>query len=73
MFNRISTNWNYFATPNKFNKTHPVIIKTTATIPIALSFSPNNKAEIIADATIPTALQVAYAAPKLMEFRHTLH
>lgn len=58
----------YFATPNKFNKTHPVIINATDTIPTILSFSPNNTAEIIVDATIPTALHVAYATPRLMEF-----
>lgn len=58
----------YLATPNKFNKTHPVIIKITETIPTVLRFSPNNNAEIMADTTIPTALYVAYAAPKLILF-----
>lgn len=50
----------YFATPNKFNKIHPVIIRTSETIPMELSLSPNNTAEIIADTTIPIALQVVY-------------
>ncbi len=44
-------------------------IKTNEIIPIIFSRSPNSKAEMIVDTTIPTALQVAYAAPKLMEFR----
>ena len=54
--------------PYKLSKIHPLIIIISEIIPVKFTFSPNNTADIIDVATIPTALQVAYATPRFIVF-----